>query len=115
MLPPSVHMIALFERTLGLYAALVYINAYHQPGIEVGKKAAGTEIELQKKVRSWLAEHPAVTNPEAVAANIGLHEGTETVYAIMRRLQNRYPMFNINTVLFCYFQYFSTVGVNKSQ
>jgi len=27
----------------------------------------------------------------------------------------RYPMFNINTVLFCYFQYFSTVGVNKSQ
>ena len=37
-------LIALFERTVGLYASLVGINAYHQPGVEAGKKAAGTVL-----------------------------------------------------------------------
>lgn len=34
-------LIALFERAVSLYASLVDINAYHQPGVEAGKKAAG--------------------------------------------------------------------------
>ncbi|MGB0581557.1 MAG: glucose-6-phosphate isomerase, partial [Limisphaerales bacterium] len=34
-------LIALFERAVGFYASLVGINAYHQPGVEAGKKAAG--------------------------------------------------------------------------
>ena len=34
-------LIALYERAVGLYASLVGINAYHQPGVEAGKKAAG--------------------------------------------------------------------------
>lgn len=79
-------LIALFERTVGLYASLVNINAYHQPGVEAGKKAAGTVIELQKKVQAWLTEHPAETDPETVAIAVGASEETETVYAIMRRL-----------------------------
>jgi len=33
-------LIALFERAVGLYASLIHINAYHQPGVEAGKKAA---------------------------------------------------------------------------
>jgi len=82
-------LIALFERTVGLYASLVNINAYHQPGVEAGKKAAGTVIDLQKKVRSWLVEHPSETNPEKVAAALGVTEDVETVYASMRRIQNR--------------------------
>ena len=32
-------LIALYERAVGLYAALVNINAYHQPGVEAGKKS----------------------------------------------------------------------------
>ena len=35
-------LIALFERAVGFYASLVNINAYHQPGVEAGKKAAGS-------------------------------------------------------------------------
>ena len=31
-------LIALFERAVGLYASLVGINAYHQPGVEAGKR-----------------------------------------------------------------------------
>ncbi len=82
-------LIALFERTVGLYASLININAYHQPGVEAGKKAAGTVIELQKKVRTWMDDHPDQPDPEAVAAALGLPQETETVYAIMRRIQNQ--------------------------
>ncbi|WP_345783134.1 glucose-6-phosphate isomerase, partial [uncultured Akkermansia sp.] len=32
-------LIALFERAVSFYASLVNINAYHQPGVEAGKKA----------------------------------------------------------------------------
>jgi glucose-6-phosphate isomerase len=31
-------LIALYERAVGPYASLVGINAYHQPGVEAGKK-----------------------------------------------------------------------------
>jgi glucose-6-phosphate isomerase len=47
-------LIALFERTVSFYASLVNINAYHQPGVEAGKKAATSFLELLGKVRSRL-------------------------------------------------------------
>ncbi len=82
-------LIALFERTVGLYASLVNINAYHQPGVEAGKKAAGTVIELQKKVQACVQGSAEMPSPEKVAEAIGAPEQVETVYAILRRLQNR--------------------------
>ena len=48
-------LIALFERAVGFYASLVGINAYHQPGVEAGKKAASTVLELQRKVAAALS------------------------------------------------------------
>ena len=47
-------LIALFERTVSFYASLVNINAYHQPGVEAGKKAAGIFLETLNKVRGHL-------------------------------------------------------------
>lgn len=47
-------LIALFERAVSFYASLVNINAYHQPGVEAGKKAAGAFIETLNKVRGHL-------------------------------------------------------------
>jgi glucose-6-phosphate isomerase len=47
-------LIALFERSVSFYASLVNINAYHQPGVEAGKKAAGTFLETLNKVRGHL-------------------------------------------------------------
>ena len=49
-------LIALYERAVGFYATLVNINAYHQPGVEAGKKAAGEVLELQGKVFDALKE-----------------------------------------------------------
>ncbi len=47
-------LIALYERAVGFYASLVNINAYHQPGVEAGKKAAARILALQGKVRAAL-------------------------------------------------------------
>jgi len=82
-------LIALFERTVAFYASLVNINAYHQPGVEAGKKAAGAVIDLQRKVHTFIQEHSDELSPEIVAEAIGAPEQAETVYAILRRLQNR--------------------------
>ena len=47
-------LIALFERAVSFYASLVNINAYHQPGVEAGKKAAEDFLETLNKVRARL-------------------------------------------------------------
>ncbi len=62
-------LIALFERAVSFYASLVRINAYHQPGVEAGKKAAATFLELLGKVRDTLTDDPLTTN--ALAARLG--------------------------------------------
>ncbi len=43
-------LIALYERAVGLYAGLINVNAYHQPGVEAGKKAAGEVLAAQKRI-----------------------------------------------------------------
>lgn len=43
---PAGMLIALFKRAVELYASMVIINAYHQPGVEMGKKAVGKVIEI---------------------------------------------------------------------
>ena len=52
-------LIAMFERAVSFYASLVNINAYHQPGVEAGKKAAGDFLELLKSARAKLTGDPA--------------------------------------------------------
>jgi glucose-6-phosphate isomerase len=47
-------LIALYERVVGLYASLIGINAYHQPGVEAGKKAAVGAIALRLKLTAAL-------------------------------------------------------------
>jgi glucose-6-phosphate isomerase len=56
-------LVALFERAVSFYASLVHINAYHQPGVEAGKKAAGAFLETLNTVRGHLTAS-AKTAPE---------------------------------------------------
>jgi len=51
-------LIALFERTVGFYASLVNINAYHQPGVEAGKVAASKIIQLQVELVNLFKTNP---------------------------------------------------------
>ena len=76
-------LIALYERAVGFYATLTNINAYHQPGVEAGKKAAGIAIELGKSVVATLqAKKGQALDAPAIAAAIGKPEATELVYKI---------------------------------
>jgi glucose-6-phosphate isomerase len=65
-------LIALYERVVGLYASLIGINAYHQPGVEAGKKAATGVIALKLKLSAALqaAKGEAFT-AEALAQKAG--------------------------------------------
>lgn len=65
-------LIALFERTVGYYAELVKINAYHQPGVEAGKKAAAAVLALQAALLAAIRKAPRARRSAADwAAAIG--------------------------------------------
>jgi glucose-6-phosphate isomerase len=76
-------LIALFERAVGLYASLVGINAYHQPGVEAGKTAATAVIALQATILANL-RNGGKGSPDEIAA--ALHADPETVHHILRHL-----------------------------
>ena len=79
-------LIALFERAVGFYASLAGINAYHQPGVEAGKKAAAAVIELQTRVLSHLAHIDGERTADQIAAAIGHTGESEAVYKILQHL-----------------------------
>jgi glucose-6-phosphate isomerase len=79
-------LIALFERTVGLYASLININAYNQPGVEAGKKAASAVITLQKEVMAMLGKERKAMNAEEIAVAIGKSAEIESVFSILRHL-----------------------------
>jgi glucose-6-phosphate isomerase len=79
-------LIALYERAVGLYASLVRINAYHQPGVEAGKKAAQAVLELQGRVVRALAERRGSAFTVVGAAKAAGTDDVETVFWILRHL-----------------------------
>jgi len=80
-------LIALFERAVGLYASLININAYHQPGVEAGKKAAATVLDLEQKVIQYLHENKGSRQTASeIAHNLGLEPSTELIFKLLNRL-----------------------------
>jgi glucose-6-phosphate isomerase len=90
-------LIALFERAVGFYASLVNVNAYHQPGVEAGKKAAGAVIALQLKILEYLnstggasATSPKIPHQKGfTVSQIALGVGSrdfETIFKICEHL-----------------------------
>lgn len=62
-------LVGLFERAVSFYASLVNVNAYHQPGVEAGKKAAGDFLALLGKVGGALSA--TAQTADAIAATLG--------------------------------------------
>jgi glucose-6-phosphate isomerase len=77
-------LIALYERAVGFYASLVNVNAYHQPGVEAGKKMASAIVALQSRILAFLHANPGQTfTAEDVARTIGAVDSVELVYKIL--------------------------------
>jgi len=79
-------LIALYERAVGLYASLININAYHQPGVEAGKKAAASVLSLQKQILQLLQTESQPLTLAEVAEKVDAAEQVEQVYLILRHL-----------------------------
>jgi glucose-6-phosphate isomerase len=83
-------LIALFERAVGLYASLININAYHQPGVQAGKAAAKGVLELQQRLLAHLSAHRGQAfDVETLAVQTGTDQHPpdwETVFKTLERL-----------------------------
>lgn len=77
-------LIALFERAVGLYGELINVNAYHQPGVEAGKKAAAEILSLQARLEALL-EDGQPHGLGGLAEALGL-ASPEPIYWILRHL-----------------------------
>jgi glucose-6-phosphate isomerase len=77
-------LIALFERAVGFYAEFINVNAYHQPGVEAGKKAAEAVLTLQATVFNLLRDQPGTPmSAEEIAKKTGRVDDVETVFHIL--------------------------------
>jgi glucose-6-phosphate isomerase len=81
-------LIALYERAVGFYGSLVNINAYHQPGVEAGKKAATKLLELQGRVRANLSASSGKTAEEIAHV---IDADPEDVFHALRHLASNHP------------------------
>jgi glucose-6-phosphate isomerase len=77
-------LIALFERSVSLYGELVDVNAYHQPGVEAGKKAASEVLALQQRLLQAL-EDGQERSLAALREQLDL-PSPESAYWILRHL-----------------------------
>ena len=85
--PESVgQLIALFERSVGFYASLININAYHQPGVEAGKKAAAAILDLEKQVLQKLRESDKALTVAELSIKLGLEPQKELIFKLLNRL-----------------------------
>lgn len=73
-------LIAVFERAVSLYAELINVNAYDQPGVEAGKAAAKAVLSLQTQVLALLQSRPGeAMTAEAIATQLHRPDQTEAI------------------------------------
>jgi len=79
-------LIALYERAVSFYASLININAYHQPGVEAGKKAAKDVLELQHEVIDFLRTQDKPLSVEQIADRMQQSQDVEAIHHILQHL-----------------------------
>src|SRR5258705_6868741 len=77
-------LIAPYERAVGFYGSLVNINAYHQPGVEAGKQAAGRLLELQSHLAKLLQAIGKPATAEELPKSVGADP--EEVFHVLTHL-----------------------------
>jgi glucose-6-phosphate isomerase len=85
-------LIALYERAVGFYGSLINVNAYDQPGVEAGKKAATRLLQLQKQVSEKLTTDEDKT-AEEIARSIDADP--EDVFHVLRHLVSNDPQIRV--------------------
>ncbi len=80
-------IIALFERAVGLYASLVNINAYDQPGVELGKKGANMVIDMLAEAQEYIRDKKGeIVTVEEIIGACGYPGEHETMFKVLEYL-----------------------------
>jgi len=79
-------VIALYERAVGFYASLIDVNAYHQPGVEAGKKAAEEILAMQVQLLDVLSKADSQLGIQELTDKLGEAGNEQEVYCLLRRL-----------------------------
>ncbi|MDR1173620.1 MAG: glucose-6-phosphate isomerase [Puniceicoccales bacterium] len=80
-------LIALYERVVGFYASMVNVNAYHQPGVEAGKKAAAEILQVQRSIGSFLTKNKGKKlTIDAIADEINLKNQKVLVFKLLEHM-----------------------------
>ena len=79
-------LIALYERAVGLYAQLIQVNAYHQPGVEAGKLAAEKVLSIQGLVLKHLAGASRSLSVAELAQQPGLVGEEMVIFKVLQHL-----------------------------
>ena len=77
-------LVALFERAVTFYAELINVNAYDQPGVEAGKKAASEVIEAQLIIQEILQSQDKISFSEIDRRLNNVN--SETIFFILRQM-----------------------------
>jgi glucose-6-phosphate isomerase len=77
-------LVALFERAVGLYAELIGVNGYNQPGVD--KHVAEDVLSLQRRIMACLKSTDVPLTAEQVAALVGCEDQVEAVYRLLEHL-----------------------------
>jgi len=86
-------LIALYERAVGFYGSLVNVNAFHQPGVEAGKKAATRLLQVQSAARQKLSSGDGKTAEEIARA---IDADPEDVFHALQHLASNDPSVQIS-------------------
>jgi glucose-6-phosphate isomerase len=86
-------LIALYERAVGFYGSLININAYDQPGVEAGKKAASKLLQLQKQIQAELSGEAKTA--EEIARSVDADP--EDVFHLLRHLASNDPRIKVTS------------------
>ncbi len=82
-------LIALYERAVGFYSSLINVNAYHQPGVEAGKRAAVAVLNLQNRVLECLSQNlRCPMTLRDIVASIRAEKDFEHVFKICEHLSS---------------------------
>ena len=74
-------------RAVGLYGSLVDVNAYHQPGVEAGKKAAEGVLAIQRRLLLEMrAKTATLRTADELASAIGASDEVESVFKVLVHL-----------------------------
>ncbi len=87
-------LIAINERAVGIYAELIHINAYHQPAVEFGKKAAGGLIDVKNAACEVLTKTDEPMSSKKLADMI--NADPVDVFRLMLHLAVNDPRITVN-------------------